>query len=98
MQRTVLPADALNAVLDDLPHWEVEGDAITRTFTFHDFEGAIAFVNRVARVAERMNHHPDMDIRYNRVVCTLSTHDAGGVTELDVRLAREMDGKAEGEK
>ncbi|HEX5581661.1 MAG TPA: 4a-hydroxytetrahydrobiopterin dehydratase [Gemmatimonadaceae bacterium] len=96
MRRTVLPADALNAVLDDLPHWEVEGDAITKTFTFHDFRGAIAFVNRVAEAAERMDHHPDLDIRYNRVVAALSTHDAGGITEMDVRLAREMDGLASG--
>lgn len=94
MQRIPFTTDALNTVLHDLPHWELEGDAITRTFAFPSFMAGIAFVNRVAEAAERMNHHPDLDIRYNRVIATLSTHDAGGVTEMDVRLAREMDGLA----
>ena len=95
MHRTPLTTDALNTVLHDLPHWELEGNAITKAFSFPTFMEGIAFVNRVAKAAERMNHHPDMDIRYNRVIATLSTHDAGGITEMDVRLAREMDGMAE---
>jgi 4a-hydroxytetrahydrobiopterin dehydratase len=67
--------------------WVRRGNAITRSFEFADFPAAIAFVNRVADIAERMNHHPDLDIRYTRVSCHLSTHSAGGVTRRDFSLA-----------
>ena len=70
-----------------LPGWERQGQAIRRTFSFADFGAAMAFVNRVADLAEAMDHHPDMDIRYSRVTLTLSTHDAGGLTERDFDLA-----------
>ncbi len=91
MQRTPFTTDALNTLLLDLPHWELDGEAIVREFSFPTFMAAITFVTRVAEVAERIDHHPDLDIRYNRVIAHLSTHDAGGVTEFDARLAREMD-------
>jgi 4a-hydroxytetrahydrobiopterin dehydratase len=76
-----------------LPQWRlVEGrDAIARTFTFKDFNAAFGFMTRAALVAERMNHHPEWLNVWNRVEVTLSTHDAGGLTERDLRLAEAMD-------
>jgi len=76
------------------PGWTRRGNAITRTFEFSTFPAAIAFVDRVAEVAEKMDHHPDIDIRYTKVTLTLSTHDAGGVTESDLQLAEEIDNGA----
>ena len=71
-----------------VPGWQRRGGGeITRTFTFPDFAGAMAFVNRVAGLAEAANHHPDIDIRYANVTLTLSTHDASGLTERDFALA-----------
>ena len=83
----VLGDEALRARLSDLPGWAVEGDAIRKEFSFDGFPAAIAFVDRLAEAAEEANHHPDIDIRYQRVTLTLSTHSEGGVTELDLRLA-----------
>ena len=76
-----------------LPQWQLaEGrDAITRTFTFKDFNAAFGFMSRVALIAEKMDHHPEWFNVYNRVEITLSTHDAGGVTERDIKLARQID-------
>jgi 4a-hydroxytetrahydrobiopterin dehydratase len=76
--------------LADTPGWEVAGDAIVRTVTFKDFKEAITFVNQVAVVAEEENHHPDITVRWNKVTLTQSTHDAGGLTEYDFRLARRL--------
>lgn len=92
MTRARLSDDEIAAALRELPGWERRGDAISRTFAFPAFMDGIAFVNRVAEAAERADHHPDVDIRYTRVTCALSTHDAGGITRNDVRLAREIDG------
>jgi len=79
--------------LANLPAWtEVDGrDAITRTYEFADFNEAWGFMSRVALVAEQMNHHPEWFNVYNKVEVTLSTHDAGGLTELDITLAKKMD-------
>jgi 4a-hydroxytetrahydrobiopterin dehydratase len=76
-----------------LPHWRmVEGrDAISRTFTFKDFNAAFGFMARAALLAEAMNHHPEWFNVWNRVDVTLSTHDAGGLTEKDLKLAEAMD-------
>lgn len=71
--------------------WTRRGNAITRTFEFPTFPAAIAFVNRIAEVAEKMNHHPDVDIRYTKITCSLSTHSAGGITQKDFKLAEEID-------
>lgn len=71
--------------------WTRRGHAITRTFEFPTFPAAIAFVNRIADVAETMDHHPDVDIRYTKVTCTLSTHSAGGITAKDFKLAESID-------
>jgi 4a-hydroxytetrahydrobiopterin dehydratase len=88
-----LAPDARAAALAALPGWrETPGrDAIARSYRFPDFSAAWGFMSRVALVAERMNHHPEWFNVYNRVDITLSTHDAGGLSELDVRLATEID-------
>ena len=82
----------------ELEGWTVvEGrDAIRREFLFSDFREAFAWMTRVALLAEKMNHHPEWFNVYNRVDVTLSTHDAGGVTELDARMARAMNAWAGG--
>ncbi|MCI0432328.1 MAG: 4a-hydroxytetrahydrobiopterin dehydratase [Gemmatimonadetes bacterium] len=73
--------------LTRLDGWVREGDAIVRSFRFRDFAQAIDFVRRVAELAEDANHHPDIDIRYTRVILTVSTHSAGGITRKDLDLA-----------
>jgi 4a-hydroxytetrahydrobiopterin dehydratase len=73
--------------LTDLPGWSRDGEAITKTYKLRDFTSAMAFVNDVADIAESANHHPDIDIRWNRVRLTLSTHSAGRLTELDLDVA-----------
>jgi 4a-hydroxytetrahydrobiopterin dehydratase len=80
--------------LGDHAGWTRRGNAITRTFEFPKFPAAIAFVNRIADVAEQMDHHPDIDIRYTKVTCSLSTHSAGGITARDFKLAAAIDGCA----
>ncbi len=69
----------------------MRGKTITRTFEFKDFPAAMKFVNAVARLAERTWHHPDIDIRWNKVALTLTTHSEGGLTEKDFKLARQFD-------
>lgn len=85
---------AVATKLRGLPGWSRAGDAITRTFTFAGFPQAVDFVQRLVEPAESLNHHPDVDLRYNRVIVTLSTHDQGGLTELDFTLAELVDGAA----
>lgn len=77
--------------LGALKGWTRRGNAITRTFQFKGFPEATAFVSRLVGPAEAMNHHPDVDVRYNKVMVTLSTHDSGGVTENDLMLAEGID-------
>ena len=77
--------------LDDLHGWTREGDIIRKTYTLDSFPDAIDFVNRIAERAEAANHHPDIDIRYDRVSCALSTHSEGGLTAKDFDLAAEID-------
>ena len=93
-----LTGDALKAALGKLNGWgEVNGrNAISKKFTFEDFNAAFGFMARAALVAEKLDHHPEWFNVYNRVEVTLSTHDAGGVTELDVKLAEAMDRIASG--
>jgi len=95
---TRLEGAARKAALAGLPEWrEVDGrDAIARKFVFKDFNQAFGFMTRVALTAEKMDHHPEWFNVYKTVDVTLSTHDAGGVTELDVKLATEMDRLAQG--
>ncbi len=81
----------IKASLAALPQWTRRGDAIMRTFQFKDFPAAMKFVDAVAVAAEQAWHHPDIDIRWNKVTLTLSTHDAGGLTDKDFELARQFD-------
>jgi 4a-hydroxytetrahydrobiopterin dehydratase len=82
-----LNQEQIEAALGELGEWGFEHEAFTRTFRFADFPHAIDFVESLAEVAERRQHHPDIDIRYNKVTLRLSSHDAGGVTQRDVELA-----------
>ena len=88
-----LSGDARKTALARLSGWsEVDGrDAITKTFVFADFNQAFGFMTRAALVAERLDHHPEWFNVYKTVTVTLSTHDAGGLTERDIRLAEAMD-------
>jgi 4a-hydroxytetrahydrobiopterin dehydratase len=88
-----LAGDARKAALAKLAGWsEVKDrDAITKTFVFRDFNEAFGFMTRAALVAEKLDHHPEWFNVYKTVTVTLSTHDAGGLTELDVKLAETMD-------
>ena len=81
----------IQRALGRLAGWSRRGDALVKTYTFASFADGVAFVNRVAKAADKMNHHPDIDIRYTKITCTLSTHDAGGVTESDLALAQEIE-------
>lgn len=80
--------------LQEFPEWSQSGETLQRTFRFDDFLGAMAFVSRITDLAEEHQHHPDILIRYNKVTLTLSTHDAGGITEKDFNYARDTDGNA----
>lgn len=73
------------------PEWIVEGGAMRRTFELADFVEAMGFVTRVALLAEKANHHPDIDIRWNKVTLVLSTHSEGGLTDQDAALADQID-------
>jgi len=74
------------------PAWWIDGEEISRTFEFADFGEAMGFVNRVALAAEKADHHPDIDIRWNKVTLTLSTHSAGALTDFDRSLVETIDG------
>lgn len=76
--------------LKSLPGWRLEGKEIVRTFEFPDFAAAMRFVNAVAEQAESAGHHPDIDVRYNKVKLVLSSHDAGGLTERDMKMAEKL--------
>jgi 4a-hydroxytetrahydrobiopterin dehydratase len=85
-----LSAVAIEKQMRDLRGWRRRGRTITRTFIFKTFLGGITFVEKVARLAERANHHPDITIRYNRIRLDLTTHDYGGLTMRDFTLARRI--------
>ncbi len=91
---TLLSADELTEALAALPDWAGDTSALTRTVQAPSFPAAIDLVRRVADVAEEMNHHPDIDIRWRNVTFTLATHVSGGVTALDVDLAGRIDDQA----
>ena len=77
----------IQRALGSLPGWSRRGDTLTKTYTFEKFADGISFVNRVAKIADDMDHHPDIDIRYTKISLSLSTHDAGGITQSDLTLA-----------
>ena len=92
MRELLTDADVADR-LQDLPGWNAAGGpdaAISRTLKFDDFKAALGFVNRVGDEAEQLDHHPDIDIRWNQVTFTLSTHSAGGLTNLDFELAQRI--------
>jgi 4a-hydroxytetrahydrobiopterin dehydratase len=86
----VLTDPEIKQSLGKLKGWKQNGGAIQRVFEFRDFKAAMQFVNRIADAAEQANHHPDIDIRYNKVTLALVSHDAGGVTERDVSMAERI--------
>lgn len=91
-----LSEQEIRTALDGLPGWELGDGKITKEYKFGDFVAAVGFVNRVADRAEAADHHPDLDIRYNRVRVGLSTHSAGGITGKDTALAGEIEAAAGG--
>ena len=91
-----LPDLDIQRALGALPGWSRRGDALVKTFTFERFADGIAFVTKVAPVADEMDHHPDIDIRYTKVLISLSTHSAGGITRLDLDLAERIERVAKG--
>lgn len=86
-----LKASELKTALRRVPEWQRTGPVISRTFRFKDFVAALKFVNAVARLAEKNWHHPDIDIRWNKVALSLTTHSEGGLTRKDFQLARQFD-------
>ena len=84
--------DEISIRLGGLPGWERQGDEIVKTFELPTFPDAIAFVSRLADRAEAANHHPDIDIRWRKVRIALTTHEAGGLSDLDFELATEIEG------
>jgi 4a-hydroxytetrahydrobiopterin dehydratase len=87
---SVLAEDVVAEKLKTLPHWKLEGKEIVRRYEFPDFVAAMAFVNQVATKAEAAGHHPDIDIRYNKVRLALISHDQGGLTQRDMKMAAEL--------
>ncbi|HJR86817.1 MAG TPA: 4a-hydroxytetrahydrobiopterin dehydratase [Acidimicrobiia bacterium] len=81
---------AIDALTKEHDAWERDGNSLVAQFEFKDFAGAMEFVNRVAEMAESADHHPDIDIRWNKVRLVLSTHSEGGVTQKDLDLARQI--------
>jgi 4a-hydroxytetrahydrobiopterin dehydratase len=91
MARRLLSDAEIEEALARLPGWRRDGSAITKQYQFRDFRAAMWFMNAAAAAADAMDHHPEWCNVYNRVTVTLRTHDAGGVTEWDVRLAEAME-------
>ncbi|HEY5889741.1 MAG TPA: 4a-hydroxytetrahydrobiopterin dehydratase [Acidimicrobiia bacterium] len=83
----LLTDNEITDFLESNPGWEKTGGEISRTFEFQDFNESLGFVTRVGLKAERVFHHPDIDIRWNKVTLTLSTHSEGGLTGMDIELA-----------
>ncbi len=92
MPKSPLSDAEITSRVQSLDSWQVEHGELMRTFSFADFRAALGFVNQVGELAEAAGHHPDIDIRYNRVRLALVTHDAGGLTANDFDLARKING------
>ncbi|MGI9643362.1 MAG: 4a-hydroxytetrahydrobiopterin dehydratase [Acidimicrobiia bacterium] len=88
---TDITAEQIESFLEESPAWNREGPSITRTFAFADFKEAMGFVTRIALASEVADHHPDIDIRWNKVTCVLSTHEQNALTSRDLDLARTFD-------
>lgn len=87
----VLSEAEVQQALQKLPRWKKTGNAIARNFEFANFVQAMDFVNQIAEAAEAVNHHPDIHISYNKVTMALVSHDAGGITQRDIRMAAKID-------
>ena len=87
----LLEPEAVQTLLQEVPEWKLEENAIARVYEFGSFPEAIVFVNKIAEEAENANHHPDIDIRWRTVRLSLSTHSAGGLTSADFTLATKLD-------
>jgi 4a-hydroxytetrahydrobiopterin dehydratase len=85
-----LSESEVQSALADLPGWQYQGNAIQRQFQFPAFTDLMVFVNQLAEMAEEANHHPDLDVRYNRLLVSLTSHDSGGVTRRDVKMAAKI--------
>jgi len=90
-RRKLLTEAEIAGRLGEVPMWTRLGNAITRSWEFEDFAEALAFINKVGALAEGMNHHPDIVNSWNKVTLTLTTHDRGGLTDLDFELAKKID-------
>jgi len=88
---TKLAKETIDERMEAFPEWSLSGESLQRTFGFEDFTGSMSFVNQVAELAERLQHHPDIMIRFNKVTLTLSTHDVGGISDKDFEFARSVD-------
>jgi 4a-hydroxytetrahydrobiopterin dehydratase len=88
----------IRRALGALPGWTRKGETLTKTYSFARFSDGIRFVDQVAVVADKMDHHPDIDVRYTKITFTLSTHDAGGITQNDIDLAGAIEKTAGFEK
>jgi 4a-hydroxytetrahydrobiopterin dehydratase len=91
MARSLLSEEEISSQFRELKGWTRTGSEIRKTVECTDFVRAMGFVNSLALLAERINHHPDIDIRWNKVTLTLSTHSEGGLTDLDFKLAKSID-------
>ena len=83
----VLTGAEIDSALRGLPGWQKDGQSIVRVFEFKNFAEAMVFVNQIAGLAEAANHHPDITIQYNKVTLALTSHDSGGVTARDIKMA-----------
>lgn len=92
--RARLTSDQLTSGLASIPGWEIAGGKLRKDFVFHDFVQAFGFMSSVALIAESMNHHPEWSNVYNKVRIELTTHDAGGLTALDLELAQRANATA----
>ena len=96
--RTKLSDLEIRRAIGSLPGWVRKGEVLTKTYSFARFSDGIRFVDQVAEVADKMDHHPDIDVRYTKITFSLSTHDAGGITQNDIDLAAAIEKAAGFEK
>ena len=96
--RTKLSDLEIRRAMSALPGWARKGDVLTKTYSFARFSDGIRFVDQVAEVADKMDHHPDIDVRYTKITFSLSTHDVGGITQNDIDLAAAIEKAAGFEK
>ena len=87
---SILTPEIVQESLRSLSQWKLEGKEIVRHYNFPDFASAMVFVNKVAEKAESAGHHPDIDIRYNKVRLALVSHDQGGLTQRDIKMAQAL--------